>query len=173
MDRFYAQSHRRHPHILPQVAAASSAVSRFKNPNQYWYRLVLTGRSVFVSRALHRDSPLIRREFCRGQTPQYTFEIFASLAGRRTLHLLTRFLGCVGCLFRPRNDANAYTTPVLFLHQRSVIPAPPNSTPRRNVGLRRWQGSLNQSGARMLESPLAGGDGTLLIETTCVAPKRR
>ena len=67
---------------------------------------MLTGRSVFVSRALHRDSPLIRREFCRGQTPQYTFEIFASLAGRRTLHLLIRFLGGVGCLFRPRNDAN-------------------------------------------------------------------
>ena len=143
VDRFYAQSHRRHPHILPQVAAASSAVFRFKNPNQYWYRLVLTGRSVFVSRALHRDSPLIRREFCRGQTPQYTFEIFASLAGRRTLHLLIRFLGGVGCLFRPRNDANPYTTPILFLHQRSVIPAPPNSTPRRNVGLRRGRKTIS------------------------------
>ena len=31
----------------------------------------------------------------------------------------------------------------------------------------------NQSGARMLESPLAGGDGTLLIETPCVASTRR
>ena len=151
VDRFYAQSHRRHPHILPQVAAASSAVFRFKNPNQYWYRLVLTGRSVFVSRALHRDSPLIRREFCRGQTPQYTFEIFASLAGRRTLHLLIRFLGGVGCLFRPRNDANLLaldhssycTTTCRFEAKCSVIPAPPNSTPRRNVGLRRGRKTIS------------------------------
>lgn len=95
---------------------------------------------VLFVHVFHRDRPLAKREY------------FASLAGRRTLHLLFRLLEGVGCLFRPRSDTilaldhssccyqtssrfeaklvkPPYKTPHSFREFCSVIPAPPTKYP--------------------------------------------